>query len=84
MFKRNEKRSVEDQIVTAVPDIETRKMTDELEFILLACDGIWDVMSNSEVVNFVRARIAEKMDPSIVNFLFIITININFNFGIFF
>ena len=38
----------------------------ELEFIVLACDGIFDVMSNSEVVNFVRARIAEKMDPPTV------------------
>lgn len=67
MFKRNEKKSVEEQIVTALPDIETRKLNDQLEFIVLACDGIFDVMSNSEVVNFVRARIAEKMDPPRVN-----------------
>ena len=41
VFKKNDKRPVEDQIVTAVPDIETRKLTDELEFLLIACDGIW-------------------------------------------
>ena len=28
VFKRNEKRPPEDQIVTAVPDIEMRKLTD--------------------------------------------------------
>jgi len=66
VFKRNDKLPPEDQIVTAVPDIETRKITDELEFIVLACDGIWDVMSNSEVVNFVRSRIAERMDPATI------------------
>lgn len=43
VFKRNDKLPPEDQIVTAVPDIETRKITDELEFIVLACDGIFDV-----------------------------------------
>lgn len=67
VFKRNDKLPPEDQIVTAVPDIEIRKITDELEFIVLACDGIWDVLTNSEVVSFVRSRIAEKMDPATVS-----------------
>ena len=32
----------------------------------MACDGIWDVISNEEVLKFVRARIAQQMSPEIV------------------
>ena len=31
--------------------------------------GIWDVMSNEEVVDFVRSRIAKRMSPELVCFV---------------
>ena len=34
------------QIITAEPDIMTVALTPEDRFFVLACDGIWDVMSN--------------------------------------
>lgn len=39
--------------VTHIPDIFRYKITDEDKFIILACDGLWDVLSNQDVVNFV-------------------------------
>lgn len=66
VFKRNEKKSAKDQIVTAFPDVQSRDVSEDLEFIVIACDGIWDVLSNEEVVDFVRKRIASKMEPSII------------------
>lgn len=66
MFKRNEKKSPQEQIVTAFPDVEVRDITEELEFIIIACDGIWDVMTNEEVIQFIRTRIAAKMEPQLV------------------
>ena len=42
-------------------------ITSDHEFLLLACDGIWDVLTNQEVVEFVRARIAQRMQPEIVS-----------------
>ncbi|XP_017058076.1 probable protein phosphatase 2C T23F11.1 [Drosophila ficusphila] len=62
VFKRANKRP-EDQIVTAYPDVETRKIMEDWEFIVLACDGIWDVMSNAEVLEFCRTRIGMGMYP---------------------
>ena len=47
----------------AVPDVTVTNLTPDFEFILLACDGIWDVLTNQEVVDFVRTRIASKMEP---------------------
>lgn len=66
VFKRNDKKSPQEQIVTAYPDVQVRDVAEDLEFIVIACDGIWDVMTNEEVVSFIRIRIAAKMEPQLV------------------
>ncbi|KAH3835258.1 hypothetical protein DPMN_108606 [Dreissena polymorpha] len=43
-----------------------RQLSSDFEFIVLACDGIWDVLTNQEVVDFVRARLAQRMEPETV------------------
>lgn len=62
-FKQNPHLDAESQIVTAFPDVEKRELEigkdKPMEFLVLACDGIWDVMSNQDVVNFCRRLIAE-------------------------
>ena len=35
--------------------------------ILHVLQGVWDVMSNLDVVEFVRSRIADHMSPSLVS-----------------
>uniref|UniRef100_A0A914D7H4 protein-serine/threonine phosphatase n=1 Tax=Acrobeloides nanus TaxID=290746 RepID=A0A914D7H4_9BILA len=62
-FKRNENKSAKEQIVTAFPDVTTCDVNKDLEFIVLACDGIWDVMSNQEVIDFCRTRLVNGMEP---------------------
>ena len=66
VFKKNEDKKAEDQIVTAYPDVYVRDLTNDHEFIVLACDGIWDVLSNEEVLEFIRNRIAQQISPEIV------------------
>lgn len=63
VFKKNDKKPPEEQIVTAYPDVVVREVTPDHEFIVLACDGIWDVLSNEDVVDFIRSRVAAKMEP---------------------
>ena len=41
MYKRNKSLSLETQMITALPDVETRPLTVTDEFLLLASDGIW-------------------------------------------
>ncbi len=66
VFKKNENKGAEEQIVTAYPDVDIKELTSDHEFVLLACDGIWDVLSNDEVLEFVRTRIAQQIPPDLV------------------
>ncbi|ODA80638.1 hypothetical protein RJ55_03597 [Drechmeria coniospora] len=61
-FKKTAGKAPEDQIVTAFPDVAVHDLTDEDEFLVLACDGIWDCQSSQAVVEFVRRGIAVKQD----------------------
>jgi len=63
-FKKNYNLSPEKQIITSDPDIIEHQITEEDEFIVLACDGIWDCLSSQEVVNIVRLKIAEGKELS--------------------
>ncbi|KAJ3095493.1 Protein phosphatase 2C 2 [Phlyctochytrium planicorne] len=59
-YKQNSQLSPERQIVTADPEIREDLLSPgEDEFIIIACDGIWDCMTNQRAVDFVRERIAE-------------------------
>lgn len=61
-FKQIPSLSPEEQAVTASPDIMERAISPDDEFVVLACDGIWDCMHSQDVVEFVRRGIAEKQD----------------------
>lgn len=47
----------EEQMISAVPDLKHHTLMPGDEFMVLACDGIWNYMSNEEVVGFVKQRI---------------------------
>lgn len=48
MFKENEKLTPKEQAVTAWPDVIELNRTPEADMIVVACDGIWDCVSNDE------------------------------------
>ncbi|KAE8731660.1 putative protein phosphatase 2C 60 [Hibiscus syriacus] len=47
----------EKQIVSANPDINTVELCDDDEFLVLACDGIWDCMSSQMLVDFIHEQL---------------------------
>ncbi|KAI5478743.1 hypothetical protein MNV49_004668 [Pseudohyphozyma bogoriensis] len=59
-FKQNTSLDAEHQIVTADPDVIVHEPTPEDEFLVIACDGIWDVLSSQQVIDFVRLSISER------------------------
>lgn len=56
-YKQNKELSAEEQMVIAFPEVQAVKIDGDVEFLILACDGIWDVMTNEQAVRFVRERI---------------------------
>lgn len=66
-FKQSSTLSPETQIVTADPEITIHEHTDEDEFVVVACDGIWDVFSSQQVIDFVRRGIAEKKELATIS-----------------
>lgn len=53
------------QMITAEPDIRQVTLDPEDEFLILACDGIWDCLTNEEAVKYVRDRIDAKTPTEI-------------------
>lgn len=47
-------------VVSATPEITQISLERDDEFIVIACDGLFDVMSNEEVVRFVRDSIGRS------------------------
>ncbi|KAL3266953.1 hypothetical protein HHI36_011103 [Cryptolaemus montrouzieri] len=62
IFKKKSDKKPEEQIVTAFPDVTVHTLSPEWDFIVLACDGIWDVMANSEVVGYIQRQIARRLE----------------------
>jgi protein phosphatase 1G len=56
-YKQNRKLPLFEQMVTAKPDFTVHDLTEEDEFMIIACDGIWNSMTNQEAVNYVRDRL---------------------------
>ncbi|KAF2100387.1 type 2C protein phosphatase [Rhizodiscina lignyota] len=61
-FKKSADLPPEQQIVTAFPDVTVHNISDDDEFLVVACDGIWDCQSSQAVVEFVRRGIAAKQE----------------------
>jgi hypothetical protein len=58
-YKDREDLPAEQQKVTCNPDVTVCARTPEDEFVVLACDGIWDVASNEEGTAMVQAILDE-------------------------
>ena len=48
-YKQTSHLSAAEQAVTASPDVHQIQLGPSFEFMILACDGIWDVLSNQQV-----------------------------------
>mmetsp|Transcript_36362 Transcript_36362/g.100957 ORF Transcript_36362/g.100957 Transcript_36362/m.100957 type:complete len:316 (-) Transcript_36362:225-1172(-) len=46
-----------EQIICATPDVRTYQREAEDEFLIVACDGVWDVLGSQDAVNFVHDRL---------------------------
>ncbi|CEG35312.1 protein phosphatase [Plasmopara halstedii] len=66
-YKARADLPAEKQQVSAEPEIQVQKIEKTEEFLVLACDGIWDVMSNDEICAYIRQLMNDgEMDLKLI------------------
>ncbi|KAF8133793.1 PP2C-domain-containing protein [Boletus edulis] len=63
-FKKNYSLIPQKQAITSDPDVTVHEITNEDEFLVLACDGIWDCLTSQQVVDVIRLKISEGKELS--------------------
>ncbi|KAG6965936.1 hypothetical protein JG687_00005130 [Phytophthora cactorum] len=56
-FKRNAELKPHQQLVTSEPCVRVQRRDPADEFLVLCCDGIYDVMSNDQLRKFIRSKL---------------------------
>ena len=56
-YKAQPKLPAIQQLVSPEPDVDILERCQEDQFVLLACDGVWDVLENEEVVELIGSRL---------------------------
>ena len=51
-----------DFIVSSVAQVSQVNISDATEFLILACDGLWDALSNAEAISFVSTFFKDRPD----------------------
>jgi len=63
-YKDNRDLPPQDQMITAYPDVRKDALTEDTDFVVIACDGVWDVMTCEQCVNFVYSGLSEGRTPA--------------------
>lgn len=58
-YKAREDLTAREQKVSCQPEVQVMDLTDEDEFLLLGCDGVFELHSNQSAVDHVRALLAK-------------------------
>ena len=62
-YKGTKGKDPKKQLITPEPEIYVRERDANMdEFMVLACDGVWDVMSNEDIVDFIADRMRVTAD----------------------
>ena len=68
-YKQNNNLLPHEQMITAFPDIVEENLTNDCEFIILGCDGIWDCLTNQEACDYVKKEIGKTLLPVKLSFI---------------
>ena len=59
-YKRTKFLKPQDHPITAFPDVKKHKLGPDCDFIVMACDGIWETKSSQDVATYVHNQIQKN------------------------
>ena len=59
-YKSDKQLPPEHQMITAFPEFKKEKINNQTDFVIIACDGIWDCLTSQEAVDFVYEQLKEN------------------------
>ena len=59
-YKQNPKKKPDEQLIIAMPDVKKKELTKDDEFLLMGCDGIWEMLPGQELLDFINSKLKEK------------------------
>ena len=71
-FKTNCNLKRHEQSVIALPEITKIEYSEDIEFIIMGCDGVWDCVKRQLVCDFVHKKIKENPDKNLSEILKVI------------
>lgn len=64
-YKKNVHLKPEQQIISAFPDVLSRKIDPSMKFMLIGCDGIWETLSAQDICKLVDTRLGNSKQAPI-------------------
>ena len=68
-YKMDKRLKPEEQIISNIPDVKIENFNDDIDFVVIACDGIWDCISNQEVCDFFENKFKKEPNGKISKFI---------------
>jgi len=65
-YKKSPELGHERQMICSTPDIVKVPRRKEDNFVVLACDGVWDVKSNEDVCSFIKEKLHNSSDAEAI------------------
>ena len=62
-YKKNDKKLPEEQIIISCPDIKIETIDENTDFLIIACDGVWDCIKSQEAVEYFKGASATSKPP---------------------
>lgn len=56
-YKKNTALKPEQQIITAFPDVKKFSLAGKPKFVLMGCDGIWEMKTEQQLCDFLKSKI---------------------------
>ena len=53
-------------MITCFPETYSKPLTKSEEFVLLGCDGVYELMSNQELCKFVKQRLQKGLKLALI------------------